>query len=125
MHDLAVCHLASGAAEQSVAMLKKLLERDHRWSYYRAWRTLIDAQTACGKPDEALKACRELVKMVPTLENKCLLAEHLIDNNLKAEAIDVLDQALEDHAYLPLGKRLKNWRWARQAKRLLGEAETR
>src|ERR1017187_5655382 len=41
MHDLAVCHLACGAAEESVAMLKKLLERDYRWSYYRAWRTLI------------------------------------------------------------------------------------
>src|SRR5207245_6342976 len=55
MHDLAVCHLVCGASEQSVAMLKKLLERDYRWSYYRAWRTLIDAQSACNKPDEALK----------------------------------------------------------------------
>jgi hypothetical protein len=125
MHDLAVCHLACQSPEQAVAMLKKLLDRDHRWSYYRAWRTLIDAQSACGKQDEALKASRELAKMVPTLEYKCLLAEHLLDNNLKAEAIDVLDQALEDHGYQPFGKRLKNWRWARYARQLLGEAETR
>jgi hypothetical protein len=125
MHDLAVCHLACQAPDRAVAMLQRLLERDFRWSYYRAWRTLIDAQVACGKPEEALKACRELAKMVPMLENKCLLAEHLLENNLKSEAIDMLDRALEDHAYTPLGKRLKNWRWARQARRLLQEAETR
>jgi hypothetical protein len=123
MHDLALCHLACNAPEAAVAMLKRLLERDYRWSYYRAWRTMIDAQAACHRPDEALKACRELAKMVPTLEYKCLLAEHLLDNNLAPEAIDVLDQALEDHAYLPLGKRLKNWGWARHARRLLNEAE--
>jgi hypothetical protein len=125
MHDLALCHLACQAPEQAVAMLQRLLQRDYRWAYYKAWRTLIDAQGACQKPEEALKACRELAKMVPTLEYKCLLAEHLLDNHLKSEAIDVLDQALEDHAYTPLGKRLKNWRWARHAHRLLHEAETK
>lgn len=125
MHDLALCHLACNAPLQAVAMLDRLLKRDFRWSYYRAWRTLIDAQVACDKPDEALKACRELAKMVPTLEYKCLLAEHLIDNHLHAEAIDVLDQALEDHSYAPMGKRLKNWKWARYARRLQSEAETK
>jgi len=125
MHDLALCHLACEAPEQAVVMLQRLLQRDYRWAYYKAWRTLIDAQSACQKPEEALKACRELTKMVPTLENKCLLAEHLLDNHFKAEAINILDQALEDHAYTPLGKRLKNWRWARHAHRLLHEAETK
>jgi thioredoxin-like negative regulator of GroEL len=123
MHDLALCQLACEAPEQAVAMLQRLMQRDYRWSYYRAWRTLIDAQLACKKPEEALKAARELAKMVPTLENKCLLAEHLLDNHLKSEAIDILDQALEDHAYTPMGKRLKNWTWARHAQRLLSEAE--
>jgi hypothetical protein len=125
MHDLALCQLACDAPEQAVAMLQRLLQRDYRWSYYRAWRTLIDAQSACEKPAEALKACRELAKMVPTLENKCLLAEHLLDNKLAPEAIEVLDQALEDHAYTPLSKRLKNWRWSRQAQQLLRQAEVK
>ena len=65
----------------------------------------------------------DLAKMMPTLENKCHLAEHLIENNLHAEAVDILDRALEDHAYTPFGKRLKNWSWARLAQRLLNEAE--
>ena len=123
MHDLALCHLAYQAPEQAVAMLQRLMQRDYRWAYYRSWRTLIDAQVACKKPEEALIASRELAKMVPTLENKCLLAEHLLDNHLKSEAIEILDQALEDHAYTPMGKRLKNWTWARYAQRLLNEAE--
>jgi hypothetical protein len=125
MHELAVCHLACGQPVEAVAMLQRLMERDSRWAYYTAWRTLIDAYAACQNPAEALNTCRELAKMVPTLENKCLLAEHLLDNNLRPEAIDVLDQALEDHAFTPLGKRLKNWRWARLAQRLLKEAEVK
>jgi hypothetical protein len=71
-----------------------------------------------------LTSCRELARMSPTLENKCLLGEHLITCGLKPEAAQVLDQALEDHSYMPFGKRFKNWRWARQAQRLLKESQT-
>jgi hypothetical protein len=124
VHDLAVCRLARGQPMEAVALLKHLLERDPRWSSYRAWRTLIDAQLACKQTEAALKACRELARRAPSLENQCLLGEHLLECGQKTEAIQVLDQALEDLAYLPLGKRLKNWRWARQAQRLLKEAET-
>jgi hypothetical protein len=124
-HDLALCHLARHEPVRAIILLKQLLQRDYRWSNYRAWRTLIAAHTDNNDPPAALQACRELAKMVPTLENKCFLAEHLLDNNLHSEAINLLDQALEDHAYSPLGKRLKNWRWARFAHRLLQEAETK
>jgi hypothetical protein len=124
VHDLAVCRLARGQPLEAVALLKRLLERDPRWSNYRAWRTLSDAHLACKQPEEALKACRELARMAPNLENQCLLGEHLLECGQKTEVIHVLDLALEDHAYLPLGKRLKNWRWARQAQRLLKQAET-
>jgi hypothetical protein len=124
IHDLALCHLACQEPARALALLQRLLKRDYRWSYYRAWRTLIDAHVACQDPQAALEACRELAKMVPTLENKCLLAEHLLDNKLAPEAIHVLDQALEEHSFAPWGKRLKNWRVARHAQQLLKEAET-
>jgi hypothetical protein len=124
MHDLALCHLACAQPKEAVAMLQRLMQRDSRWAYYKAWRTLIEAHVACANPAEALKACRELAKMVPTLENQCLLAEHLLENNLHAEAADILMQALEDLSFAPLGKRLKNWGWARHARKLLSEAET-
>jgi len=123
MYDLAVCHLACNEPRLAVGFLKKLLARDYRWSNYRAWVTLIEAHVASGESLEALQASRELAKMVPTLENKCILAEHLIDNKLHSEAAEVLDRALEDHAYLPFGKRMKNWSLARHAQKLLNEAE--
>jgi hypothetical protein len=123
LHALAVCRLATGAAEQAVAPLQKLIHRDHRWSNYRAWRTLIDVHLARGVPGEALTACRELEKHQPTLENKCLLAEHLLDNGIPGEAAQLLDGALEDHHYAPWSARWRNWRWAREARRLLAEAD--
>ena len=123
LHALAECRLATGEPTHAVHALEKLIQRDRRWSHYRAWRTLIEAHLARQEPGDALQACRELEKQLPTLENKCLLAEHLLDNNHKAEAIDLLDQALEDHHYAPWGQRFRNWRWARKARTLVAEAE--
>ncbi len=124
LHALAECRLASGDAEQAVGPLEKLIKRDHRWGNYRAWRTLVDVHLARGQPAEALKACRELEKHQPTLENQCLLAEHLLDNDLQPEAVRLLEQALEEYHYAPWGARWRNWRWAREARRLLATAET-
>jgi hypothetical protein len=123
LHALAECRLATGEPTHAVHALEKLIQRDRRWSHYRAWRTLIEAHLARREPADALQACRELEKQLPTLENKCLLAEHLLDNHLKSEAVDLLDRALEDHHYAPFGTRLRNWRWARTARKLLAEAE--
>jgi hypothetical protein len=123
LHALAECRIATGEPTHAVHALEKLLQRDRRWSHYRAWRTLIEAHLARREPGDALAACRELEKQVPNFENKCMLAEHLIDNGLKTEAIELLDQALEDNHYSPLGTRLRNWRWARTARKLLAEAE--
>ena len=104
--------------------LQRLLERDRRWSDYRAWRTLLDTYDALDQPEQALQTMRELAKMVPTLESACHLSERLLDLGHKAEAARVVDQALTDYHYSPLGARWRNWRWARQARVLLKEAET-
>ena len=57
--------------------------------------TLIAVQLARGRPADALVACRGLEKRLPTLENKCLLAEHLLDNGIPSEAVQLLDQAVK------------------------------
>ncbi len=124
LHDLALCHLACGEPAQALPCLKRLLDRDHRWSDYRAWRTLLTAHDALNQPDQALQTMRELAKMVPTLENICHLAERLLDRGAKSEAVAVLDQALDDYHYSPMGSKWRNWRWAREARVLLREAET-
>ena len=123
LHVFAECRLATGDPDQARVALEKLIRRDHRWSNYRAWRTLIDVHGALARPAEALAACRELDKRLPTLENKCLLAEHLLHNGIASEAVQVLDQALKDHHYAPWSIRWRNRRWAREARRLRAEAE--
>lgn len=124
-HDLALCRLASGHPREATALLKELLERDPRWANYKAWRTLIDAHLACKQPNEALQACRDLARMAPNMENRCLLGEHLLDGGQKTEASHVLRQIIEDHRYMPLGRRLQNWRWARLAQKLLKDAQAK
>jgi hypothetical protein len=123
LHALAECRLATGAAEQAVAPLEKLIDRDHRWENYRARRTLIDVHQSRGQSADALAACRKYEHCLPNLENKCLLAEHLIANGISSEAAELLDQALTDHRYAPWSARWRDWRAARTARRLLVEAE--
>jgi hypothetical protein len=123
MHDLAVCHLECKQPEQALPVLDKLMKRDNRWADYRGWKTLMSVHEALGRHDEVLKTCRELEKRMPVWENKCRLAELLIDQGHKGEAAQLLIQALEDHHFAPLKIRLRNWRWARHAQRLLAEAE--
>lgn len=123
MYDLAVCHLECNKAELALPVLQRLMNRDPRWSDYRAWPTLIAVHQRLGKENDALQSCRELEKRVPNWENKCRLAERLIDNGYKTEAAQILLQALEDHRFAPLQRRLRNWSWARHAQQLLSEAE--
>ncbi len=123
MHDLAVCHVACGEADLALPILDRLMKRDARWSDYRAWKTLIEAQDALGRHEDALASCRDLEKRVPTWENKCLLAERLLHGGHREEAIKVLDQALEDYHFAPFKQRVRQWRWARRAQRLLKEAD--
>jgi len=123
LHDLAVCQIACRRPEQALGTVQRLMQRDARWADYRGWRTQIEAQEALGQGEEALKTCRELERRQPTWENKCRLAERLIDKGQKDEAVRMLDQALEDHRFAPFKTRLRHWRWARHAQKLLKEAE--
>ncbi|HEV8058227.1 MAG TPA: tetratricopeptide repeat protein [Gemmataceae bacterium] len=123
LHSLAECKLATGAPEDAAGLLDKLIRRDYRWSNYRAWRTLIGVHEARGQPADALQTCREFEKRLPTLENKCLLAEHLVATGNATEAVALLDRALEDLHYAPFRERWRNYRWAREARRILAKVE--
>lgn len=125
LHARAVCLIATNAAEQAVAPLEKLLARDPRWENYRAWRTLVDVHAARGQTADALAACHELDKRMPTLEHKCLLARRLLDNGQASDAVNVLSAGLEDYRFSPWKMRWKNRRWAKLANRYLLEAGQR
>src|SRR5262249_33948776 len=123
LHVLAECRLAMGKADEAVPLLQRLIQKDYRWSDYRAWRTLIDAQQACRPAGDALASCRDYARHAPSLENKCLLAEQLTDNGLAGEAVKLLDEALRDLEHEGWLARLRDWRWVREANRLRSAAE--
>src|SRR5437016_1682679 len=92
--------------------------RDPRWSNYAAWRLLASTRVEAGDRAGGLAACRELAHLAPTLEHRCLLAEHLLDHGLHDEAREVLERSLLDYDYAPGPIRRINRRWASHARRL-------
>jgi hypothetical protein len=119
LYALATCHRRQGQAEQAVPLLQRLLKKHPGWSHYSGWHALIDARVEAGDAAGAVTSCRDLLKAVPTLENKCRLAEHLSAAGQKDEARQVLNKGLEDYAYMDGRFRRRDRRWAREAKQLL------
>ncbi len=94
-------------------------------SNYAAWRLLIEAKTATNDKAGALETCRELARLAPTLENRCLLAEHLLDHGLAEEARELQQKSLDEHHFAPGPIRRRNRRWAGVARRLQKQIPTR
>jgi hypothetical protein len=118
MYSLAVCYKELGQAEKSTPLLERIISRDRTWSDYAAWRALIEIYDEKGNKEGALKTCRDLVKLAPSLRHRCLLAEHLLAAQQSDEARQLLDQALQDHYYAPGPLRRRNRHWASEARRL-------
>jgi hypothetical protein len=123
LYSLATCHHELGRSAEAVPVLERLLKRDNRWGNYAGWRLLIAAQGDVGDRAGALQSCRELARLAPTLQNQCLLAEHLLDEGQTIEARMLLEQALRDYDYAPGHVRRRNGRWAGEARRLLKRVE--
>jgi hypothetical protein len=119
LYCLALCHTRLGRPGLAVPLLERLLARDPRWSNYVAWHLLIEARTELHDHAGAVAGCRELVRLAPTLEHQCLLAEHLLGEEQTKEAREVLDRSLQDHTFAPGPIRWRNRRWARRARHLL------
>jgi hypothetical protein len=124
LYSLATCHHELGRPAEAVPVLERLLRRDNRWGNYAGWRLLVEAQDESGDRAGALQSCRELARLAPTLQNQCLLAEHLLDDGQVIEARMLLDQALRDHDYAPGHVRRRNGRWAAEARRLIKRVES-
>lgn len=122
---LALCRARQGQADAALPILEKLVEREARWSNYQAWHLLIETRSAAGNPDGALQSCRELVRLAPSLEHQCLLAETLMDQGQGEEARTLLERSLQDYYYTPGPLRRRNRRWASQARRLQRRAAPR
>lgn len=115
---LALCHTEQGHPERALPLLDRVMARDRAWSDYRAWRLLVAARAQHGDSLGALAACRDLVRLSPTLEHQCLLVERLLADGLTDEAHTVLETSLEEHRYAPAPVRRRNRRWASHARHL-------
>ena len=124
LYALATCYKALGRPAEAVPVLEKLLRRDNRWGNYVAWRLLIEMQDKCGDHAGALLSCREVARLAPTLQNRCLLADHLLEQGQTIEARMLLEQSLRDHDFAPGHVRRRDGRWAAEARRLLKETES-
>jgi hypothetical protein len=118
LYDLARCKIELGAASEAVPLLRRILQKDRHWSNYRAWRLLIEAQTAAGDADGALSTARELAQLTQSLEHRCLFAERLLTNGQNEEARKVLDESLAEYQFSSGQSRSRNRRWASMARRL-------
>lgn len=118
LYSLALCHARLGRPDQAEPLLEKLLAREPRWSNYVGWHLLIETRDTKGDATGSLKACRELVRLTPTLQHQCVLARHLLDQGQSGEALEVLERSLRDYNFAPGPIRRRNSRWAREARRL-------
>lgn len=118
LYALAFCHNELGHPEIAMPLLDQVLVRDRCWSDYRAWRLLIASRGQSGDGLGALELSRELVRLAPTLEHRCLLAERLLAEGQGDEARAVLEESLEAHRYAPGPVRRRNRRWVSRARQL-------
>jgi hypothetical protein len=118
LYSLAVCCAEQGHPDKSVALLEQIIARERAWSDYSAWRLLVAARAQNGDSTGALTTCRELERLAPTLQNRCLLVERLLAEGMTDEARLVLEESLEAHRYAPGPVRRRNRTWAGHARRL-------
>jgi hypothetical protein len=105
--------------EQAVSLLEKLLARQPSWGNYQALETLVEVRTEAGDQAGALTSCRELARLAPSLEHRCLLAERLLETGEKVEAGKVVEEGLAEYHYFTGPSRRRDRRWVGKAKQLL------
>jgi hypothetical protein len=112
-----------GEAVQATELLRKLIARQPSWRDYEAFRLLVVVCQEGGDQTGAVTHCRELVRVAPRLEHRCLLAELLMETDARAEARQVVEQGLADYHYTTGPARRRDGRWVGKAKQLLKSAE--
>jgi hypothetical protein len=119
LYLVAQCHRGLGRPSEAVPPLEKLIAKHASWSDYQGFRALIDACLEAGESGEALTRSRELARLSPSLQHKCLLAERLLELGEKGEARKVVEQGLDDYRYTAGPGRRRDRRWVGKAKQLL------
>jgi hypothetical protein len=110
-------------AADAVPLLRSIVARQPAWSEYAAWYLLIDCCRDCEDTPGTIAGCRELARIMPSMEHTCLLAEELLAAGEGVEARKVIQQALGEYQYATGQSRRRDRRWVGKAKRLLQQCE--
>lgn len=116
---LGQAHRQLGQRERALPFLRKLVGHHAAWNNYEAWHALISLCRETGDTVGAVAHCRELVRAAPSLEHRCLLAEHLLATGDNGEARQVAEQGLASYRYLTGPSRRRDRPWVGKAKQLL------
>ena len=103
------------------------MTKEPRWSDYAAWRLLLDVQEDLKRHGGSMiDTARQLVKMLPRLEHKVILADRLARMKQEGEeARLVLENALQEQRFVTGAIRRVNRPHVRRAQRLLKELSPR
>lgn len=123
LYLLAQAHRGLGHPEEAVPHLQKLIARQPNWSDYQAWRALVEVCHEAGDLPGSLMRCRDLARVAPRLEHRCLLAEQLLERGDKDEARRIMEQGLDDYRYTTGPSRRRDRAWVGKAKQLLRETD--
>ena len=116
---LATCHRGLGQPGQAVPFLQRVVHRQPNWGDYKAWHTLIEVLQEAGDLKGAADSCRNLARVTPSLENRCLQAELLMKLGETIEARKVVEQGLTDFQYATGASRRRDRRWVGRGRELL------
>jgi hypothetical protein len=119
---LAASRRGLGRPDLAAGPLQKLVGCQPGWRDYEAWRTLVAVCREAGDSAGALARCRDLARVVPSLEHRCLLGENLLEAGEKVEARRVVELGLEEYRDLTGPSRRRDRRWVGKARQILAQS---
>jgi hypothetical protein len=122
-YGLGMSLLAVDDFEPAIEHLTAVIQQEPGYEEYEAWLKLAVAYHESGQKQECLRELRRLVEHSPRLKHQVHLAHFLNLAGKRAEARDVLSEALVHHDTAPTFLKKRNRAWARKAREMLKELE--
>jgi len=119
LYGLATCAIRLGDRDRAQAALEALVELDVSYLEFAACYDLARTYSAGGRTDAAIDLLQVVVKKSERLGPKKELADHLMQAGRKAEAVALLEEALQAYDASPGFVRNQDRKVALQARTML------
>jgi hypothetical protein len=115
LYHIGLCRMRSNDAAGALEFLQKVMEKDRKLRFGKAWLCYTDCLIAVGRKDEALEERKKLSRAFPRPLTEYAYAQALADAGQKEKAREVLDDMLATSGGAPSEDRV----WLRKGKDLL------